>query len=75
MSECISFNIENGRFMCIATTNETCDGVECTFHRTAKAQRASLGQAHARLRSLPEEAQVSIADTYYDGKMPWREDK
>lgn len=71
MSGCIAFDIKNGNFACTATTNETCEGEQCAFYKTQKAQRASLEKSYARFRAMPDEQQQSIADTYYGGKTPW----
>jgi hypothetical protein len=45
---------------------------KCSFFRTKQQQELSIRKAHRRLRGLPYEQQVDIAETYYSGKMPWR---
>lgn len=70
--ECVSYNIEYGRFVCLATENETCDGTECAFYKTSKQAKEAREKAYERIRTLPEETQEQIADTYYDGFKPWK---
>ena len=71
MSSCISFDMVKGRFSCMATENEVCEGQACKFYRTQVEQKQSMANVHERLRSLTDEEQTKIADKYYDGKMPW----
>ena len=72
---CISYNMEYGRFMCEATENEQCFGTTCAFYRTQEDKKESLQKAYERLRSLPEEEQRRISDTYYNGRQPWKEER
>jgi hypothetical protein len=51
---------------CICTGSET-----CAFYRSAQEHRASCDAANARLRSLPNEQQIAIAETYFCGWQPW----
>lgn len=45
----------------------------CSFHQTAKVLADSKAKAAARLRSLPRDQQMYIADKYHDSRMPWTE--
>ena len=49
-----------------------CPGYEnCPFYRTREQVDESRRRAFARIAGLSLPEQVYIADTYYQGKMPW----
>ena len=45
----------------------------CPFHKTAEQAEASEAEWKERMNSLSEEDQFFYAETYYKGKMPWKE--
>lgn len=45
----------------------------CNFYRTVSEQIASRESANARLRSLPAERQMEIAEKYHNKYMPWND--
>lgn len=52
-----------------------CSGVEgCKFFKSVADMAASEKAKMERLKTLPEEHQYFIADKYYSGKMPWKDD-
>ena len=48
-----------------------CVNNSCSFFKTEEDQEESLNKAYARITSLDKAIQRNIADTYYNGKMPW----
>lgn len=48
-----------------------CAKTTCSFFKTEEEQEESLNKANAHITSLDKAIQNSIADTYYNGKMPW----
>ncbi|NFL36804.1 hypothetical protein [Clostridium botulinum] len=48
-----------------------CANNSCSFFKTEDEQEESLNKANARIASLDKAIQKSIADAYYNGKMPW----
>lgn len=50
-----------------------CANNSCSFLKTEEEQEESINRANARIASLDKAIQKSIADTYYNGKMPWLE--
>ena len=73
MSGCINFDIKNGRFTCMATEYDVCEGEQCKFYKTQARQREQNEQVRAHLRSLPEDKQREISEKYYDGRTPWKD--
>lgn len=68
----MSCKYEAGLNRCNALTVDKCQGYErCPFYRTEEQAAESQKKANKRLRSLPDTAQKSIADTYYRGKRVW----
>lgn len=47
----------------------------CRFYKPQWKQEKERRLVHARLRALPMERQQAIADKYYKGAMPWRENE
>lgn len=66
-SDCAGM-LENGK--CRWLQIDACAGENCTYYRKASSQ----AKAEARLCSLDEETQESIAKKYYGGFRPWQED-
>ena len=60
---------ENGE--CKALTFNRCIGESCVFFKTRKVQNESLKRASERLKQLPIESQIYIAEKYHNGKMLW----
>mgnify|MGYP003259316476 CR=1 FL=1 len=56
---------------CKILKNMQCANNSCSFFKTEKEQEESLNKANARIASLDKATQRNIADTYYNGKMPW----
>ena len=50
-----------------------CANNSCSFFKTEEEQEESINRANTRIASLDKAIQKSIADTYYNGKMPWLE--
>ena len=51
-----------------------CPGFEnCPFYRTREQVDESRRKALERINTLPRLRQLHIAETYYGGKMPWKE--
>lgn len=50
-----------------------CANNSCSFFKTEEEQEESINRANARIALLDKAIQKSIADTYYNGKMPWIE--
>ena len=49
-----------------------CPGSQgCNFFRTCAEMRTSENAALDRIATLPDDEQMSIAEKYYGGKMPW----
>ncbi|NLH35743.1 MAG: hypothetical protein GX453_06945 [Lactococcus chungangensis] len=48
-----------------------CANNTCSFFKTEREQEESLNKAYSRIALLDEDIQKHIADTYYNGKMPW----
>lgn len=51
------------------------DNMDCPFHQTAEQQSQSQMIWKQRMNQLPSEEQNHIAETYFKGKMPWRDAK
>ena len=47
------------------------DCSKCTFYKHPKDFFAGQLKAYERLATLPKLKQQQIADTYYNGQMPW----
>jgi hypothetical protein len=67
MNTCFGYNPEKKN--CRVLTELRCAG--CSFYRTETDRAADVARADRRLRSLTIYSQISIAGTYYGGKMPW----
>lgn len=65
---CFALN-ENNR--CKALRVSKCPGSSCAFYKTPREAMETMAKAYARLASLNKAQQKHIADTYYQGKMPW----
>ena len=63
---------ENGK--CAVEVRFQCspDDMSCPFHLTAEQKAQSEEARNKRMNELPEESQKHIAETYFKGKMPWR---
>ena len=48
-----------------------CTNNTCSFFKTKQEQEESLNKAYTRIALLDKVIQKHIADTYYNGKMPW----
>lgn len=66
--DCFAMN-ENDK--CTVLSGGICKGTSCGFYKTKEEYRKSLEKAHERLRKLPEQQQMDIADRYYGGKKEW----
>lgn len=56
---------------CKILNHMQCANTTCSFFKTEDEQEESLNKAYTRIASLDKAIQKSIADTYYNGKMPW----
>ncbi|APM39946.1 hypothetical protein [Clostridium kluyveri] len=63
------FAYKNSRCKILKSTQ--CVNNSCSFFKTEEEQEESLNKAYARIASLDKAIQKSIADTYYNGKVPW----
>lgn len=72
ISSCVQMH-ENGK--CAVEDRFKCspEDMSCPFHLTAEQRAQSQKAWTQRMNALPEETQKHIADTYFKGKMPWRE--
>ena len=72
ISSCVQMH-ENGK--CAVEDKFKCSpsDMTCPFHLTAEQKAAFLAAWRKRMNELPNEEQQFYADTYYKGKMPWRE--
>lgn len=72
ISSCV-LRHENGK--CAVEERYMCspDDMSCPFHQTAEQKAQSCEAWKRRMNSIPEDAQKHIAETYYKGKMPWRD--
>ncbi|MFZ5975230.1 MAG: hypothetical protein ACOYU3_07460 [Bacillota bacterium] len=57
--------------VCTVLTAKRCQGCECSFFKTPEKAEESRKRANRRLASLDATTQAHIAETYYNGKMPW----
>ncbi|MEA1959695.1 MAG: hypothetical protein U9N81_00085 [Bacillota bacterium] len=62
-----------GKNRCKILTVIKCPEISCSFFKTIQQALESCEEANARLASLDQTSQRSIADKYYHGKMPWLE--
>jgi|GEM_PF-2963401 len=61
----------NGKPCCGAARINKCkEG--CAFYISEENARASLEKSNARLNTLTATEQLGIAEKYYDGKEPWK---
>ena len=56
---------------CKIMQSEICEGI-CSFFKTKKALKQDRTQAFIRLAGLPAEHQSCIAEKYFNGKQPWK---
>lgn len=49
------------------------DDMSCPFHLTAEQRAHSFEAWKQRMNSISEDEQKHIAETYFKGKMPWRD--
>jgi hypothetical protein len=63
------------RGKCTRLTLNNCLGESCTFKRNRKEDLDSLQCAHQRLSNLDISAQTHIANKYFGGSMPWKEEQ
>lgn len=63
----------NKNSRCKILNDIQCANNSCSFFKTEEEQEESINRANARIASLDKAIQKSIADTYYNGKMPWLE--
>jgi len=63
---------EHGK--CMWLTLSYCKGVDCTFMKIKETYVSSLKKAQERLSTLDEKKQARIAQKYYDGKRPWKQE-
>lgn len=57
---------------CKALTKSDNCSPACAFYATAAQAKVSRARADKRLRSLPNNQQRYIAETYYGGMRPWQ---
>lgn len=46
----------------------------CGFYKPVWKQKKEVCRLRYRFRSLPEETQYTIAEKYFGGRMPWKEE-
>ena len=63
------FAYKNGR--CKTLKIMKCANNTCSFFKTEGEHLEGINGAYNRINSLDKTIQKNIADTYYDGKMPW----
>jgi hypothetical protein len=51
-----------------------CLGRNCSFRQGITEQRKSVGKWRQRMNELPCDVQEKIAGSYWNGKMPWKEE-
>ncbi|MDR3209723.1 MAG: hypothetical protein LBT36_03760 [Oscillospiraceae bacterium] len=49
-----------------------CRGADCSFCQSAAEHQEARDSWNRRLNALSEEEQRKIAESYYDGRMPWK---
>lgn len=60
---------------CRLLTVRVCQGHEkCSFFKTEEQANIDREKAIERLKQLPFEQQIAIADKYYENRMPWSGD-
>ena len=57
--------------VCVALKVKKCPGEQCPFFKTPEHMEESRQNAYKRLACLDKATQMSVADTYYCGVMPW----
>lgn len=67
--DCIHLN-ENCK--CSILEVDGCIGESCSFYKSNFEERSAEINTMKRLSSLDKDKQKQIASTYYDGKMPWK---
>lgn len=64
----------NGNKVCICLEKPQCPGYPvCAFYKPIWKYDQDRERANIRLRSLPMDQQIHIAETYYEGRTPWLE--
>lgn len=66
---CVNY-VEGNKCRCL--DEKYCFG-RCVFYKTQEEQEAQIKKVFVRLKRLPYELQLAIADKYYRGKTVWRE--
>ena len=69
MDKC--FALKNNMYCKILIVEKCLGYSNCSFFKTKEQAEESIKKANARLASLDKLQQKHIADTYYQGKMPW----
>ena len=59
---------------CQATITTCALGDQCPFYKKMSDHIKSCEDAYKRISKLPEEKQTEIADKYYGGAMPWKDE-
>jgi len=68
--KCFAETADRGK--CAVLTLSKCQGHEkCSFFKTEEQAERDRQKAFERFASLPFDQQMSIAKTYYSGKLPW----
>ncbi len=72
---CFAYGI--GRYECDARRNMVCPGPDnfeaCPYYRPKAEVDEARMRALKRIATLDKPHQFAIAQTYYSGKMPWKE--
>lgn len=63
------FAYKKGR--CSALKQIYCGKSECSFYKTKDELHKGMRENNSRLTSLGADIQVYIAETYYNGDIPW----
>jgi len=66
--KCFAYKSEK---KCIALIDNSKCGINCPFRKTNEDLETGRAKANERLAALPNELQLYIAYTYYNGKRLW----
>ena len=65
----------NGRDGCNVLTVRKCQQDKCSFYKSTQELEEDRKKAYLLLAALPPDMQRYISDKYYNGRMPWANNK
>ena len=69
------FALSSNKLKCRALEQMYCCGyMNCPFYKPMWKQEEEIEESYERFRRMTEAEQRSIANKYYDGEMPWRDE-